>query len=94
MWHSKVAILCGALECVRTACSEGHFAIEARPPNSERRGGKGSPCEGGFVGLRERMKLVRFLQKLAHETVTVELKNGSVVHGTVMGALVAFAVSF
>lgn len=31
------------------------------------------------------MKLVRFLTKLRSETVTVELKNGSVVHGTVSG---------
>ena len=31
------------------------------------------------------MKLVRFLQKLTHENVTVELKNGSVASGTVVG---------
>mmetsp|Transcript_2536 Transcript_2536/g.3584 ORF Transcript_2536/g.3584 Transcript_2536/m.3584 type:complete len:123 (-) Transcript_2536:345-713(-) len=31
------------------------------------------------------MKLVRFLQKLNRETVTIELKNGTVVTGTVVG---------
>ena len=31
------------------------------------------------------MKLVRFLMKLANETVTVEMKNGTVATGTVAG---------
>eukprot|EP00543_Licmophora_paradoxa_P010231 CAMPEP_0202476002 /NCGR_PEP_ID=MMETSP1360-20130828/93192_1 /ASSEMBLY_ACC=CAM_ASM_000848 /TAXON_ID=515479 /ORGANISM="Licmophora paradoxa, Strain CCMP2313" /LENGTH=109 /DNA_ID=CAMNT_0049103185 /DNA_START=89 /DNA_END=418 /DNA_ORIENTATION=- len=31
------------------------------------------------------MKLVKFLQKLSREQVTIELKNGTVIQGTVVG---------
>jgi len=40
-----------------------------------------------FLNILQRsvMKLVRFLMKLKDEKVTVELKNGTVIEGTIVG---------
>lgn len=42
-------------------------------------------CFSDTVSVTGNMKLVRFLMKLNNETVTIELKNGSIVQGTVEG---------
>merc|ERR1712159_318130 len=46
---------------------------------------RASATEGRRERREESMKLVRFLQKLSNESVTIELKNGTTAHGTIMG---------
>jgi LSM domain len=40
---------------------------------------------GYYLAVGSTMKLVKFLQKLTREQVTIELKNGTVILGVVVG---------
>ena len=46
---------------------------------------KWSPSQSQRISYSTVMKLVKFLQKLTKEQVTIELKNGTVIQGTIVG---------
>lgn len=68
---------------VRISSSTSHVILCAGMPVYVRR----LICTGRVLTPSRR----RFLMKLNNETVTVELKNGSVIHGTITGAHIIYS---
>lgn len=76
------------VRCVMQACARGSVGTTSREASARRH--THTHAVVVFSHLTRRPSLPpsfrnRFLQKLAHETVQLELKNGTVIQGTVTG---------